>query len=218
MTGMSQLRLALFFGVLLVPGAAFAHPDVDEGRRLAQSAELERALEAFDRAEASGELGREDRIALLEGRALVYHALGDTAALDRTLAALVELAPSHRMGRDIPPDLGARFEALRPEPEASAPSEAPSTSAPPPEREPQPEPVPSAEPVLAPTPAETARAAAPVGPPPGARPLDDTASDGVGPWPFVAAAAVVVAVGAAVAVYLLVPGSTTEPSFPRHPL
>jgi len=98
--------LLLFTGPLSL---ARAHSDVDEGRRLAQEADFEGAAAAFDRAEASSSLTHEDLVFLLEGRALVHMALGQQPALERTLTALASVAPTHRMGRDLPPDLRAAF-------------------------------------------------------------------------------------------------------------
>ena len=230
---MHGLRLALALGIVLLPGRALAHPDIDEGRRLAQSAELERAMEAFDRAEASGALSREDRIALLEGRALVYHALADDAALSRTLDALVALAPAHVMGRDIPPALRERFESSRERAAAEARVSGARPTGAPADRATSREPAPAViEPTVsegsgveepastAPSAAEAAGAAEASNEPPALHaPLEDPGEDGgLGPWPFVGAAALVLAVGAAVAIYFLVPGSSTQPSFPRHPL
>jgi hypothetical protein len=161
----------------------------------------------------------------------VYHALGDEQALSRTLQALVELAPAHEMARDIPPALRQRFDAMRararvtPAPTDEAPDR--DTGAAPAELEPhaagsapaEPEPVVAGPIATAPSPAETARTATVGSEPASHAALDDRSDgDGLGPWPFVAAAALVLAAGAAVAIYFLVPGSSTQPSFPRHPL
>ena len=214
---MHGLRLAVALIVLSISGRALAHPDIDEGRRLAQSAELERAMEAFDRAEASGALSHEDRIALYEGRALVYHALGDDAALSRTLGALAEIAPSHEMGRDIPPALRERFEAMRPPEETEQPAETVVAPAPADAAPDAPTPADAAR--DAPAPVDVARAASPPAEPAPRDPIDDREDGGgLGPWPFIGGAALVLAIGAAVAIYFLVPGSSTQPSFPRHPL
>ncbi len=88
---------------------AAAHPIVDEGRAMAHEARFEEALAAFSRAESASDLTRDDVVALLEGRALVYFALGQNAELERTLAALASLAPDHAPDRAIPPDLVARI-------------------------------------------------------------------------------------------------------------
>lgn len=99
--------------VAVAAAPAKAHPDVDEGRRLAQQADLDGATAAFDRAEASGSLAKGDLVALLEGRALVAHALGDREALRRSVSALASIAPEHAMGRDMPPDVRRAFDEAR---------------------------------------------------------------------------------------------------------
>jgi len=104
-----NLAAALAVLLLSAPSWARAHPDVDEGRRLAQEADLEGALEAFDRAEQSGDLTRADLVSLLEGRALVHHALGDEESLGEAVRALASIAPRHHIGEDLPPAIGAAF-------------------------------------------------------------------------------------------------------------
>jgi hypothetical protein len=97
--------LVALAALVCTPLAAAAHPVVREGRRLAQEASFDEALAAFARAEASGDLGRDDLIELFEGRALVHFAQGDRAALHADVAVLAALAPERPPARDLPPDL-----------------------------------------------------------------------------------------------------------------
>lgn len=100
---------------LMVASPAWAHPDVDRGRALYEGADLDGALEAFERAEASSDLTGEDLARLLETRVLVHMALGDEEAANRDLGRLGSFAPDHRFGADVPPDVVTRFERIRDE-------------------------------------------------------------------------------------------------------
>ena len=84
---------------------ALAHPLVDEGVRLAEIAEFDQALEAFERAAAADDLTREDLAKLLAERALMQHALGETQAAGADLAYLAAVAPETKLGPRAPPEL-----------------------------------------------------------------------------------------------------------------
>lgn len=99
--------------VWLEPATAHAHELVDEGRRLYEEAEFVAALDVLGRATAGDSLTSEDLPPLLELRALVHTALGDTAAAEEDLRVLAAIAPDHTMGREIPPDLSRAFASIR---------------------------------------------------------------------------------------------------------
>jgi hypothetical protein len=84
---------------------------VEEGRRLALEARFDEALEAFERAAASTDLGREDLVALLEGRAMVHHGQRDEEAFARAARGLASIAPDYTPSRRIPPRLARRLRA-----------------------------------------------------------------------------------------------------------
>jgi len=100
-------------GLALATGTAQAHPALDEARALLASADFTAALEAFDRAESTGTLTRAEVVELCEGRALVYLAQGDAAAVDRELGCIAALEPEHRFGREAPPDLTEAYRTVR---------------------------------------------------------------------------------------------------------
>jgi hypothetical protein len=99
--------------VLGVAPPAVAHPLVDEARRLVDQADFAAAEAAFARAEAATDLSRSDLVELLEGRALLHHALADTAALEADLARLAALEPTYQFGATIPPEIGDAFLRVR---------------------------------------------------------------------------------------------------------
>ncbi len=68
-------------------------------------------MEAFERAAESTDLGWEDVIALLEGRAMVHHARGDDAAFERAAQAIASIAPAYAPAREVPPRLSRRLRA-----------------------------------------------------------------------------------------------------------
>ncbi len=91
---------------------AYAHPLVDHGFGLYESADFQGALHAFDAAEAASDLTRDDLLALLEGRALAQLALGDESAMEATLTQLASVDPNREMGRAIPPPMREAFTRL----------------------------------------------------------------------------------------------------------
>ena len=99
--------------MLASAGQASAHPTVDEARHLVDQADFAAAEQAFGRAEAATDLTRDDLVALLEGRALLHHALADTAALEADLARLAALDPRHAFGPGLPPELSDTFLRVR---------------------------------------------------------------------------------------------------------
>ncbi len=105
----------LVFGAALAVagGSAEAHPLVDDARRLVDEADFSAAERAFARAEGATDLTREDLALLLEGRALLHHALADAAALEADLARLAALDPQHTFGPRMPPEIAETFLCVR---------------------------------------------------------------------------------------------------------
>jgi hypothetical protein len=109
-----KLGLAALISALLALAApVHAHPDLDEGRRLAGELEFEPALAAFERALASGGLTREELIELLAERALLLHALHRHNDLVEDFVWLSALDPDHRLDLRAPPDLTAIWTSVR---------------------------------------------------------------------------------------------------------
>lgn len=104
---------ALAAALLLAPSLAEPHPLVDEARHRVDEADFAAAEQAFARAEAATDLGREDLLALLEGRALLHHALADGATLEVDLARLAALDPDHTFGTGLPPEIAEAFLRVR---------------------------------------------------------------------------------------------------------
>jgi hypothetical protein len=108
------LGLAALISTLLALAApAYAHPDLDEGRRQAAELEFEPALAAFERALGSGGLTREELIELLAERALLLHALHRHNDLVEDFVWLSALDPDHRLDLRAPPDLTAIWTSVR---------------------------------------------------------------------------------------------------------
>lgn len=102
-----------FAAAFTVVTAAEAHPLVDDARRLVDEADFAAAERAFATAEAASDLSRADLVALLEGRALLHHALADGAALEADLARLAALEPGHAFGPRMPPEVAEAFLRVR---------------------------------------------------------------------------------------------------------
>ncbi|MFK7985995.1 MAG: hypothetical protein AB8I08_08185 [Sandaracinaceae bacterium] len=103
---------ALVLSFMVAPSTALAHPLVDEGRRLFNEAELERARDVLTQAEAEAELTREELAQLYETRALSHAALGDEEAAAADLGRLAMIAPEHELGPAMPPELREVFDAV----------------------------------------------------------------------------------------------------------
>jgi hypothetical protein len=82
--------------------------DLEQGIAAYYSADFERALEAFRRAEREGPLTRDEVVRLFFFRALVQSAFDDEQELDRDLRRLASLEPEHAMN-EAPPAVRARF-------------------------------------------------------------------------------------------------------------
>jgi len=103
----------LLLAALVLVQRARAHPDLDEGRRLASELEFEPALAAFERALGSGALTREELIELLAERALLLHALHRHNDLVEDFVWLSALDPNHRLDLRAPPELTAIWTSVR---------------------------------------------------------------------------------------------------------
>jgi hypothetical protein len=100
--------------IVVAPAAASAQSaELAAARAAYFEADLERAASEMERAVASGTLGRDDVVTLLELRALVQMGLGDRGASRRALALLAALDPSHRFAREVPPSLTRLFDEAR---------------------------------------------------------------------------------------------------------
>jgi len=87
---------------------AVAQSGGERVRQLVEEGEFERAAAAFAEAMRASALSREERIGLLEARALLAHAQRDDAALDEALSGLASIVPTHRFDASFPPDLAVR--------------------------------------------------------------------------------------------------------------
>jgi hypothetical protein len=113
---LTRTRLALVVGVVAamwIPRPANAHPDVEEGRRLALEADVDGARAALDRAERSSTLSVPELVRLLEARALVAMADGLEDRVEAALRDLASIAPEHHLDRDVPPRLHAALDRVR---------------------------------------------------------------------------------------------------------
>ena len=99
---------ALLACVLAAPGVALAHPEVERVRQLVNDGEYDAARPAMEATLARDDLERDDLVALLEARALLFYGLADRESLDRALRSLASIEPTHRFGARYPPDLARR--------------------------------------------------------------------------------------------------------------
>jgi hypothetical protein len=100
---------ALVFATLLVPTRVTAQLDV--GRRALESADFQRAIRAFDRAERVEALDREGLVSLYEGRIIARFAVGSRSRARRDLQVLAELDPAHTFPVEVPPEVGEALAA-----------------------------------------------------------------------------------------------------------
>lgn len=107
--------VCLWAFVLGTPLRAAAHPDLEQGKRLATQLEFEAALEAFQRAIESHTLTRQELRELLHERVLLLHGLSRSEERDADLRWLVAIAADLQFDLRAPPDLVARYRALQQE-------------------------------------------------------------------------------------------------------
>ncbi|MGB5809293.1 MAG: hypothetical protein WBG86_02110 [Polyangiales bacterium] len=91
---------------------AHAHPLLDEAVASYEEAGFQEALRAFDDAAHNADLTVDELLYLFEMRALVHHALGDRAAMDRDLLRIAVVRPSYRLGGLAPPPVREAFDGM----------------------------------------------------------------------------------------------------------
>jgi hypothetical protein len=107
------LGIFVFLGVLTAPtGEAKAHPLLDEAIASYEEADFEGALGTFNAAARNADLSVEELLRLFEMRALVFHALGNKAAMQADLRRLAAVRPSYRFSRLTPPPVRQAFERM----------------------------------------------------------------------------------------------------------
>ncbi len=92
---------------------ALAHPELEQGKRLASELEFEAALGAFGRALEGGALSPAELVELLSERVLLYHALRAHQALHDDFVWLSALAPDVQLDLRAPPELIAQWTSIR---------------------------------------------------------------------------------------------------------
>ena len=90
-----------------------AHPDLNRAVKLANEAEFDPALAAFDKALRSGTLTREELVVLLTERALVRFAVDRARGMKADLRYLALLAPDTELGQRAPPGMLVAWESAR---------------------------------------------------------------------------------------------------------
>lgn len=95
------------------PTVAWAHPLIDQAAQAYEEASFEASLELLARAEAADDLSRDDLIALIRTRALVYFALGSVPAMTRDVERLAALDPNIEMPAEAPPTVRNAFADAR---------------------------------------------------------------------------------------------------------
>ncbi len=110
-----MLRVALLALAVLssaLPSVVSAQAALAAVRARYADGDFEGLLHEEERLEREGSLTRDELLDALELRALAQRALGDEPGAERTLRMLAWIAPDHALGREVPPVLRARFEAL----------------------------------------------------------------------------------------------------------
>ncbi|MDQ3038072.1 MAG: hypothetical protein M3Y87_37110, partial [Myxococcota bacterium] len=103
------------------PARAWAdHPALDQAIVHAEDADFASALAAFEEAESSSALDRDDLVRLYSHRATVHFALGERAAMDADLTRLLAIDPEATLPTSAPPPVGEALDALRGSVEAPA--------------------------------------------------------------------------------------------------
>jgi hypothetical protein len=103
---------ALVASAMLGSPQAIAQPrggQLRVGLRALESADFQRAIRAFDRAERSDTLERDALVSLYEGRIIARFAIGASSRARRDLQALAALDPGHRFPVEVPPEVSDAF-------------------------------------------------------------------------------------------------------------
>lgn len=100
--------------VLLTAGAVRAEGrwSLRQGIQMAETAEFEGALEAFEEAEASEDLRRQDLVQLCGHRAVVFFALGRNDDMEADLARLLAVDPKATLPEAAPPPVRDAFRRM----------------------------------------------------------------------------------------------------------
>jgi hypothetical protein len=102
--------VAALVAVVSAPGAAYAHPILDEGERKYEDADFQGALDAFARAEQAADLTRDDLVRLYTRRAMVHHAMQRPEELEADVFRLAHLDRALRLPRAVPPAVRRAYE------------------------------------------------------------------------------------------------------------
>ena len=94
-----------------IAGPSRAHAQLDVGRRALETADFQRAIRAFDRAERTDTLDRDGLVSLYEGRIIARFAVGTRSRARRDLQILAELDPAHAFPVEVPPEVGEALAA-----------------------------------------------------------------------------------------------------------
>ncbi len=86
--------------------SAPAEAQLAAGRRALDAADFQRAIRAFDRAERSERLDRDELVSLYEGRIIARFAVGTRSRAQRDLQILGSLDPQHAFPVEVPPEVG----------------------------------------------------------------------------------------------------------------
>jgi hypothetical protein len=110
---MATAAKAAFAIALWFAGTAHAHPLVDEGRRLYEEAEFDRAMDSLARAEQATDLSRPDLIELFRLRVLLRVAMEQPDAMEADVERLLSLDPTFDFGDSAPPEVNASVTGIR---------------------------------------------------------------------------------------------------------
>ncbi|MFK7991426.1 MAG: tetratricopeptide repeat protein [Sandaracinaceae bacterium] len=103
------LPAAMLLGVFLAPGAAFAHPLIDDARSAYESGQYDRALASLQTAEEGEGLTREDLSDLYLLRANIHRRQQNMQLAQVDLQRLASLDPERQLGRRVHPSLRRLF-------------------------------------------------------------------------------------------------------------
>lgn len=95
------------------PATAWAHPQIERGRRQYEDANFRQALLTLRRALSARELTRDDLVRLYETRALVRLAMHQQDDYVADLRTLASIDPEHAFAREVPPEVVTEFARVR---------------------------------------------------------------------------------------------------------
>lgn len=103
------LVVAMLLGVFLAPGAAYAHPLIDDARSAYEAGQYDRALASLQTAEEGEGLTREDLSDLYLLRANIHRRQQNMQLAQVDLQRLASLDPERQLGRRVHPSLRRLF-------------------------------------------------------------------------------------------------------------